>query len=275
MTAEDLARHHLDKAAASAGLRCPVLAGEVVRYVGEPVAVVVAESRYRADDAVDAVAVEYAPLPVTPDSYPVPPGARGGKPSGEVGARRHVEYGNVDAAMGAADVVLEEEFRIARAAPHSLEPRAILAAPDPVTGGCVVWAGTQVPHALRRSLSIFLSLPERAVRVVVPDVGGAFGAKAGLYPEDLVVPWLAHHLNRPLRWVEDRREHFLLRSTSGSRSTAFGSEQLGTVFSLRWRTPFGWIWEPMCSGHTFSSGLFTLFPAPTVSLRTDAPPMVS
>jgi carbon-monoxide dehydrogenase large subunit len=206
VTGTELARQGIPEAARRAGAACPPLATGEVRYVGEPVAAVVAESRYLAEDAAEAVDAVYEELEVRSG---VGASGAGGEASAQYDLCRTVSYGDVDAAFRTADLVLEETFSIARAAPHPLEPRGILVAPDPVTGGYVVWAGTQMPHSLRRALSLFLHIPERAVRVIVPDVGGAFGAKAGVYPEDFLVAWLARRLGRPVRWMEDRSEHFV------------------------------------------------------------------
>ncbi len=224
LTGGMLARDGLVEAARLAGARLPIIAPETVHYVGQPVAVVVAGSRYEAEDGAEEVEVDYEPLPVVASIEaaltPHAPRVQEDVPS-NIAVEKAVGYGDVEAAFREADVVVEEEFRIARAAAHALETRGILAVPDPATGGLTVWIGTQMPHAIRRALSLFLDLPERAVRVIAPDVGGAFGSKTANYPEDFLIPYLARRLNRPVRWLEDRREHFV--------STLQGRQQVHRV----------------------------------------------
>ena len=173
-------------------LSWPPLAREAARYVGEPVAAVWAEDRYRAEDLADAVDVEYEPLP------PDPP---------RVLFERELGGGALDAAMSRAAVVVERELRAARQAPLPLEGRGVAAAW--AGGRLTVWSSTQVPEVVRRGLGLALDLDESAVRVLVPDVGGGFGLKAHLFAEEVVVAALAVRLGRPVRWVEDRRENLL------------------------------------------------------------------
>ncbi|HXM54057.1 MAG TPA: molybdopterin cofactor-binding domain-containing protein [Candidatus Dormibacteraeota bacterium] len=174
-----------------AGMPWPPLA-EVARYVGEPVAAVWAADRYRAEDLADAVEIEWEPLP------PEPP---------RVLFERELGGGPLDAAMARADVVVERELRAARQAPLPLEGRGVSAR---WTGGrLTVWSSTQVPDVVRGGLARALRLDPAAVRVLVPDVGGGFGLKAHLFPEEVVVAAVAMRLGRPARWVEDRRENLL------------------------------------------------------------------
>ncbi|HEY7202318.1 MAG TPA: xanthine dehydrogenase family protein molybdopterin-binding subunit [Candidatus Dormibacteraeota bacterium] len=173
-------------------LSWPPLAREAAHYVGEPVAAVWAEDRYRAEDLADAVDVEYEPLP------PEPP---------RVLFERELGGGPLEAAMSRAAVVVERELRAARQAPVPLEGRGVAAAW--ADGRLTVWSSTQVPEVVRRGLGLALDLDESAVRVRVPDVGGGFGLKAHLFPEEVVVAALAVRLGRPVRWVEDRRENLL------------------------------------------------------------------
>src|SRR5919199_1445118 len=170
-------------------------------YVGEAVAVVVATDPYRAADAADAVEVEYAPLPVVEDPeralddgaplvYPDVPG--------NVAVRVHRSSGEVAPAFEAADVVLRERFTTARAAGAAIEPRAVAAQPEDGAFAVTLWDATQAPHGVRRGVAAALGLPEERVRVVVPDVGGGFGPKGRLYPEEVVVAALALRLGRPV-----------------------------------------------------------------------------
>ncbi len=192
--------------------RHPILAGERVRHAGEALAVVVAESAYAAADGVEAVGVEYAPLPaVTTVADALARGAPrvhddwpGNLCSTTVGGR-----GDVEAGRAAADVVVEGRFRYPRLAGMPIETRGVLAAPDATAPGITVWTSTQVPFAVRSALAGALGLAEERVRVLVPETGGGFGVKGHVYPEDILVPAVARRLGRPLKWTETRREHLL------------------------------------------------------------------
>lgn len=185
----------------------PPLAAEVVRYVGEPVAAVVAPTRYEAEDLAEQVEVDYEPLaPVA--NLDVALSAQGPKLHADnVLYRRTHVHGNPDEAFERAEVVVRAAIRSGRCAAAPLEGRGVVAWHD----GSVlwVWTNTQVPSLIRSALAGCLGLSEASVRVVVPDTGGAFGQKMYLYPEEVVVSWLALHLGIPLQWVEDRRENLL------------------------------------------------------------------
>jgi carbon-monoxide dehydrogenase large subunit len=176
----------------------PVLARRV-RFAGEAVAVVVAETPAQAVDAAAAVEVEYEPK--TPDLDPLA--------GGHTFLRRRFEAGDVDGALAGAAVVVRRTFTTNRQSAAPIEGRATLARWDAAAGGLVVWMGSQAPHIARHGLAQFLGLAERRIRVVAPDVGGGFGQKAGLYPEDVAVCLLARRLGRPVRWVETRSENLV------------------------------------------------------------------
>jgi aerobic carbon-monoxide dehydrogenase large subunit len=184
----------------------PSLARSRVRYVGEPVAVIVAQDRYAAEDAAELVVAHVDPLDVVLDPVLA---AGAGAPQLHPGATNVAsvrEYGApVDDAMSDAAVVVEATIRNDRLAPTSIEARGILVEPE-VTGRLKVWASHQAPQRLRGDLSAALGVAPDAVHVVVPKVGGAFGAKSQTYPEYIVVAQLARDLRRPVRWIEDRRE---------------------------------------------------------------------
>ena len=190
----------------------PLLAEGVVRFVGEPVVVVVAESRYAAEDGVDAVELDLDPLVPLVDPLDAlardAPLLHEGRPNVYVESR--VEGGDVDAAFAAAAVVVEAELRHGRSTALPLEPRGIVAEPD--GDGVVVRATTQGPHKLRIALAATLGLEAEHVRIVCTSVGGGFGQKAHVYPEELVVAWLARRLGRPVKWVEDRSENLVAAS---------------------------------------------------------------
>jgi carbon-monoxide dehydrogenase large subunit/6-hydroxypseudooxynicotine dehydrogenase subunit gamma len=181
----------------------PPLARQTVRYSGEPVAVVVAESRYVAEDALELVEVGYRPLPPVLDA------------SVEPAAEFTVGHGDVEAAFAAADVVVEERIVCQRHAAVPLEPRGLIASHDARSGTLTVWGAAKIPHVNRRILARLLDWPEERVRLVELHVGGGFGARGEFYPEDYLVPLAAIRTGRPVKWVADREED--LRSTNHSR----------------------------------------------------------
>jgi len=189
------------------------LAPELVNYVGEPVAFVVAQDRYAAEDALDLLEVEYDPLPAVVD---LDAAAAAGSPlvhadvPNNLAARLDQEIGDVDAAFEQADCVYEDRFVIERGAGQPMECRAVCAVPDPVDGVLTVYDTTQAPLSIRNGLAVLLHLPESKVRVVAPDVGGGFGTKIMMfYSEEVLVPLAALRLGRPVKWTEDRREHLI------------------------------------------------------------------
>ena len=188
-----------------------ILASQVVRYVGEPVAVVVADDPYRLHDAMDAVAVDYDPLPpvMTPDAATRGEGRvhEGWPDNAAVVARGSI--GDAERAIGSGDVIVEERLRHPRLTAVPIEPRGVLAYRDGESGPLVVWSSTQNPYLVRDIVSVVLGLPAEEVRVLAPDVGGGFGPKGNVYHEELLVPAVALRLGRPVKWVEGRREHFL------------------------------------------------------------------
>jgi aerobic carbon-monoxide dehydrogenase large subunit len=187
-----------------------ILPQEIVSYAGQPVALVAAENPAAAADALDALRVDYEPLPpvASLDDALRPDGPRV-HPDGNEAARFTQRVGDVAAALAGADVVVRERFRLHRGAGMAMEARAITARWDADLGQLTVWSTTQAPQILRRMLARFLGLAEHAVRVVTRDIGGGFGPKAIVYSEDILVPWLARELGRPVGFVESRREHLL------------------------------------------------------------------
>ena len=190
----------------------PVLAGALVRHVGEAVAVIVADSAYRAADAAGRVTVDYEPLgaattvasALAPDAPRVHPQWRTNLAGTCTGST-----GDVTRGFDTAEVVVEGHFIYPRMAGMPLETRGVLAWPDPVSGVLEVWSSTQVPFAVRTAIASILGLAEERVRVRTPDVGGGFGVKGHVYPEDVLVPAGARFLGRPVKWVETRHEHLL------------------------------------------------------------------
>ncbi|HEV8309590.1 MAG TPA: xanthine dehydrogenase family protein molybdopterin-binding subunit [Methylomirabilota bacterium] len=215
----------------------PVLARETVRHVGEGIAVVVADDPYRATDALEAVRVDYEPRPVA---------ATVGAALAPNAVRVHAEWpdnvaglstaqvGDVTRGFADAEVTVEARLRYPRVMGLPIEPRGVIAADDPATGLLTVWASTQVPFAARSAIAAALGLPEEQVRVLVPDVGGGFGTKGHLYPEDLLVPAVARRLGCPAKWVETRREHFLTAAADRDQvhRARLGVRRDGTIVAL-------------------------------------------
>jgi carbon-monoxide dehydrogenase large subunit len=192
-----------------------VLAADKVRYVGEPVAVVVAEDRYAAEDVAELVVVDYDPLPAVADPE------RAMEPDApilheETNVCDTLEYriGDPDAAFESAPHVLTERYTTQRYAGMPMETRGAIADWDPRTETITLTSSTQVPNSVKRDICESLQLPESRVRVLVPDVGGAFGVKIQTYPEEILLCLLARKLGRPVKWVEDRWEH-IVASTHG------------------------------------------------------------
>jgi CO/xanthine dehydrogenase Mo-binding subunit len=189
--------------------RC--LASEVVRYVGESVAFVVAESRYIAEDAAELVQVEYEPLPVviTPEVAAAAERLVHDDVPGNVAAEMIQEIGDVDAGLGSAPHRKRLHFRFERGAASPLEARAIWARWSVPDRKLTVYDSTQSPTSIRGGLAVLFGLPESNVEVIAPDVGGGFGPKIMLfYPDELLVPFATMQLGRPVKWTEDRQEHF-------------------------------------------------------------------
>jgi len=216
----------------------PPLADGVVRYSGEPVAVVLASSRYAAEDAVERLQVEYEPLDalVDPakalgDATPLLHPERGTNLAAEI----KVAWGDVDAAFEQADLVVRERLVCQRHGAVPLEPRGLVAEVESDTGRVVVWGAAKVVHTNRRILAQLLGLAEDQVRLVELDVGGGFGGRGEFYPEDFLIPWCALHTGRAVTWTEDREEN--LRALNHSREQVHDIEVAlrsdGALLALR------------------------------------------
>src|ERR1700726_28809 len=185
------------------------LAHGKVRYVGEPVVGIVADSRYHAEDAVELVAIDYEPLPlVTDPEQAVRPGAPllHDEAGTNVIVSREFKRGDVEAAFAAAPVQVKGRFRMHRKSPAAIEPRAYLAEYEAGRDALTLHSATQVPGIVRDALAAALDIPGHRVRVIAPDVGGGFGGKGSLYPEEIFVCAAARHLARPVKWTSDRLE---------------------------------------------------------------------
>ncbi len=192
-------------------LHRPVLADREVVHVGEPIALVVADSRYVAEDAAALVEIDFDPLPAVSDCVaalePTAPRAHENAPSNLV-AEMTMEYGDVQAAFQGAPHRFREKLAVHRGGSHSMECRGVVAVQDELEDRLTVWCSTQMPHSVQRLLCDMLGLSETQVRVVTPDIGGGFGPKLVAYPEDIAIATAARMLHRPVKWIEDRREHF-------------------------------------------------------------------
>jgi carbon-monoxide dehydrogenase large subunit/6-hydroxypseudooxynicotine dehydrogenase subunit gamma len=182
----------------------PVLADNTVRYVGEPVAVVVAASRALAEDAAELISVEWELLPPVSDSTSATLVHAGGN----VASQWSFDLGHVDKAIAQAAFTVTESFAVQRHTAMPLETRGLLASYEGSRHTLEVHGPTKVPHTNRNVLAAMLRMSQAEIRFIEPDVGGSFGARGEFYPEDFLIPWLALKLKRPVRWIEDRFEHF-------------------------------------------------------------------
>jgi carbon-monoxide dehydrogenase large subunit len=189
----------------------PLARGEV-NHVGDGVALVVAEDRYMARDALEYIEVEYEELPAVVD---VEAAMEDGSPlvHEEFGTNEcyvwPMAVGDVDEAFANADVVVEGRYIQQRLIPSAIEPRGVVVNPDPVNGGFTVYTSTQVPHFVRDVLSGMCGVPAHKVRVVAPDVGGGFGSKLNVYAEEALALAVSRKLGVPVKWIEDRSENHI------------------------------------------------------------------
>jgi carbon-monoxide dehydrogenase large subunit len=195
----------------------PVIAKDKVRYIGEPLAVVIADSRGLAEDALEAIEVDIDPLPVVADRHKAAEG--NSLLFEENGSNRAVRYsvsfGDADAAFAKAEYTRKESFSCHRLAGLPMETRGLLAEWDAAKGRLSVYGASKVLFFNRRILAPMLGLAEDAIDMIELDVGGGFGVRGEFYPEDYLIPFAARHVGRPVKWIEDRREH--LMATNHSR----------------------------------------------------------
>jgi aerobic carbon-monoxide dehydrogenase large subunit len=214
------------------------LATDKVRYVGEAMVAVVADSRYAAEDGAAAVKVDYEPLdPVSDAEEATAPGAPllHDALGDNLAATFTVQTGDVDAAFRSAEVVTRGRYYVHRHTGMPLETRGVLAQWNAGTGQLTLWSSTQWPHTLRNVLRDVVGLAEHRVRVIAPDVGGGFGVKQEIYPEELLLALLARQLGVPVKWIETRHEHLL--STAHSREqwhdVQLAARRDGTILGMR------------------------------------------
>jgi aerobic carbon-monoxide dehydrogenase large subunit len=188
------------------------LAKDKARYQGDGVAVVVAESRALAQDALERVEVDYEPLDAVID---VETALEDGAPlvHDEFGTNRVYTWthsnGDIDRVFADAPVVVKERYVVQRQIPTAIEPRSVVAQPDTATGQFTLWSSTQIPHIVRTAMALTTGIPESRLRIVAPRVGGGFGSKLQVYPEEALALEMARRLNRPIKWTETRSENHL------------------------------------------------------------------
>jgi carbon-monoxide dehydrogenase large subunit len=187
----------------------PPLATDTVRYVGEAVAACVAPTRAEAEDLAGAVTVDYQPLDAVVDARANSDALVHAYFGDNLYQERTIEAGNIGSAARTAEITVSRAYRTSRQSGAPMECRGVLAYRDHRLDEVVVYASTQTPHTMRVALGECLGLQENRIRVVAPDVGGGFGPKARLYPEEIVLTALALELDHPVRWIEHRNEHLL------------------------------------------------------------------
>jgi aerobic carbon-monoxide dehydrogenase large subunit len=245
LTADDLpprlARNQIPMLVPNPSIATPrtqlALARREVCYVGQTIAVAIAENRYLAEDAAAAVTIDFEVLPAVSDCRDA---ARPGAPSvhsdlaTNIAAVVPMSYGDVESAFARAAHVLEEEFSLHRGGAMTLEGRAVLASYDAVADMLTVWSATQTPHLCRATLADLFERDLEAIRVIAPHVGGGFGTKAPFYAEEAVIPAAAMKLGRPIAWQEDRREHFLSATQERDQhwKVAIAVDEHGKILAL-------------------------------------------
>lgn len=259
----------------------PLLADDVTRFVGEPVCVVVAETRALAEDACDLVFVEYDPLPSVTD----PRAALAGGPLANEALDSNLAldggqvHGDVDAAFDAAARVVQATYKTGRLSPTPMEGRGCLASHDWATDELTLHTSTQIPHLVGYLVSLYLGFPEQRVEVLTPDTGGGFGLKAHVYPEELLICMLARDLQRPVKWVEDRREHLLASIHAHEQivEIAYALDEQGRITAQRMHAigdggayhsiPWSMAVEPWCTAVMNPQGVYDI---PAFSFRYQA-----
>ena len=215
----------------------PVLAQDKVCYVGQPVAVVVAKNPYLARDGAELVAVDYEPL--TPVVNPVD-AANEDVPvihphlGTNVAMRSVQEGGDIEKAFAQAAHIVRQKYQIPRLAPSSMETRGVIGNYDASSDLLTVWDSTQAPNQIKKYLAQMLGRPEESIRVVAPDVGGSFGIKDCLFSEDVLMPFLALRLQKPVKWIEDRQENLITYHGRGmSLDAEVAVDKNGVILGIR------------------------------------------
>jgi len=216
----------------------PPIALDVVRYVGNAVAIVVATDRYVARDAAEAVEVDYEPMPVVVDAKKA---TEKGKPQLHADVPSNLAFtwtvagGDVDAAFRAADVVVSERIVNQRLIPNAMEARAALADYRSATGEVTLWVTSQNPHIVRFLLSLDTGIPEQKIRVIAPDMGGGFGSKIPHYPEDTMAIFASKQCGCPVKWTETRSENYrgTIHGRDHIQDVEMAAKKDGTITGIR------------------------------------------
>ena len=226
------------------------LATDKVRYQGDGVAVVIAESRALAKDAAELVEVDYEELPAVIDPEEA---LADGAPilHDDLGTNHcftwKLEGGDVEGVFGNAPVTVKERYRQQRLIPNAIEPRGVIATYEPSVDEYTLWSATQIPHILRFWLAIVLGVPESRLRVIAPDVGGGFGSKLNVYAEEALALALAKRIGRPVKWTEERSEGYSPRSTVATTGRRWSTRRTRTARSAAC-APSSWSgWAPTSS----------------------------
>ena len=254
----------------------PLLSHDKVRHVGEAVAVIVANSRHAAEDAAQLVGLDLEPLPAVLD----PEAALSGGATivhdrfgtNLIGGFT-IEKGDTKAAMARAPRRLKRRFHHHRYAAMPMECRGVVSLYDSRTDAVTIWSATQVVHWVRREAAAVLQIPEARVRCVALDVGGGFGVKGHVYPEDLLIPFLARRLGRPVKWIEDRREHLICSCHSRDQihDVEVGFDDEGRILALRdsFIVDCG-AWNPIGAGVVYNTAVHLPGPYKIGAIAIDA-----
>ena len=210
-----------------------------VYFVGHPVAVVVAETKAAARDAVDLIEVDYEELPVVTDEEkaadpksPVIHEAIGSN----IAYKLTAGEGDIEAALKSADKIIKQKILHRRLAPIAMEPRGVLARYFPGEQELTIWTSTQIPHLVRTQVAIMIGMPENKLRIITPEVGGGFGSKLNVYAEEALLGWISMQTGRPVKWIEGRREN-MQATIHGRGQTGYveiGCKKDGTITGFRY-----------------------------------------
>ncbi len=216
-----------------------VLATNKVYWVGHPVAVIVAENKYIARDAMDLIEVDYEELPAVVDEEqaadPKSPIIHE-KFGSNVAYKLTAGEGDIEAALKSADKVIKQKILHRRLAPIAMEPRGVLARYYPGERELTLWTSTQIPHLARTQVALMLGMPENKLRLIAPEVGGGFGSKLNVYAEEAVISYASMQLGRPVKWIEGRREN-IQGTIHGRGQTGYielGVKKDGTITGFRY-----------------------------------------
>ena len=213
------------------------IASTKVRYVGDPIALVVAENRYIAEDALELIDVEYEAFGAVTDArasmQPGAPQLHEAVPN-NIAANFQVDVGDVDGAFAQCDLILEEEFSTQRHGAVPLETRGLVAEFDEGRGLLTMWGPTKMTHTNWRILSELTGMPQSSIHFIEPEVGGGFGARGEFYPEDYLIPFAAMHFHKPICWIEDRAENLkaMNHSRQQNHRVKIGVKKDGTILAM-------------------------------------------